>query len=350
MENHIKLTINDQLNPIFETIGLLYSSYHMESFKDDTIAQLDTLGLSGEAFYAKHLLILEKYIQSFAKHRVDHEAALFFFDEEEGIFYLILMLLFTRHPEWLSELRSIPEEQLREVLLLTLHDMLVEEESSQPTHHIKTMEELVAFLNNFELNEAVKWKVMRIFMQPQQLLSSFITIVNANLHAFELAYHDNKKAIDKLIQACIHTIRKQDSPPWMKLVENRGQEVTVYPVCITPLGIIANTNQVFYGVLMDEIPAPHTGQEDIRDYLLMRLKALSDNSKLQLVKLLKQSPKYNLELANELGITAATTSHHMNVLLAAGIVGIEKKNGKVYYNLDHDGIRQFIAQLEHFLL
>ncbi|MNJ65876.1 Bacterial regulatory protein, arsR family [compost metagenome] len=66
--------------------------------------------------------------------------------------------------------------------------------------------------------------------------------------------------------------------------------------------------------------------------------------------MLKEKPKYNLEIAEQLGLTAATTSHHMNVLLACKLVSIDKKNGKVYYHVDQEQLRQFIHELELFLL
>ena len=59
--------------------------------------------------------------------------------------------------------------------------------------------------------------------------------------------------------------------------------------------------------------------------ILPILKALSDKSKFDILHSLLIAPKYNLELAEELDLTAATVSHHMNVLLTNKLVDIEKK-------------------------
>ena len=80
------------------------------------------------------------------------------------------------------------------------------------------------------------------------------------------------------------------------------------------------------------------------------MKALSDKSKLDILCALKTSNKYNLELAEEMGLSPSTTSHHMTALLTCGFVMVEKKDGKVYYVLQRQEIEKFIAGLKRFLL
>jgi DNA-binding transcriptional ArsR family regulator len=87
-----------------------------------------------------------------------------------------------------------------------------------------------------------------------------------------------------------------------------------------------------------------------KEEIIQGLKALSDKSKFEILLSLKTSPKYNLEIAQQLGLTAATMSHHMNVLLTCGFVGINKQAGRVYYHIEEDSIRHFISSLEQTLL
>lgn len=65
-----------------------------------------------------------------------------------------------------------------------------------------------------------------------------------------------------------------------------------------------------------------------RKHLLSALKALGDGSKFEILQLLQISPRYNLEIAEELKLSAPTVSHHMSVLLENGLVDVEKKMGK----------------------
>ena len=57
-----------------------------------------------------------------------------------------------------------------------------------------------------------------------------------------------------------------------------------------------------------------------------------------------------MELAQELGLSAATMSHHMSALLTCGLVRLTKREGRVYYSLERQAVRRMLTTLEqHFL-
>jgi len=76
------------------------------------------------------------------------------------------------------------------------------------------------------------------------------------------------------------------------------------------------------------------------------LKAIGDSSKFDILVSLNRAPKYNLELAEHLGLSAATVSHHMQTLMLHGLVSVEKRDGRVYYTLEKEPIREIIADLQ----
>ena len=80
--------------------------------------------------------------------------------------------------------------------------------------------------------------------------------------------------------------------------------------------------------------------------LLPALKAISDSSKFAILRSLQVSPKYNLELASECNLSAATISHHMNALLTCDLVHVEKREGKVYYTLQRETLQRMIDALQ----
>ena len=55
---------------------------------------------------------------------------------------------------------------------------------------------------------------------------------------------------------------------------------------------------------------------------------------------------YDLEIAEELKLSPPTVSHHMSVLLENGLVDVEKKEGKVYYTLSKERLREAVGELE----
>ncbi len=78
--------------------------------------------------------------------------------------------------------------------------------------------------------------------------------------------------------------------------------------------------------------------------------ALSDPSRLKLVRLLAAEPRYGLELAEAMSMSAATISHHVNVLLKAGLLKVERRSHRTYYVLEAEMLASLLQAGEDFAL
>lgn len=72
---------------------------------------------------------------------------------------------------------------------------------------------------------------------------------------------------------------------------------------------------------------------------ILVLKNMADETRYKILKLLSKKDYYGLELANILSITTPSVSYHMNYLLMAGLVSVTKKEQKVYYSLNREGLK-----------
>jgi DNA-binding transcriptional ArsR family regulator len=71
-------------------------------------------------------------------------------------------------------------------------------------------------------------------------------------------------------------------------------------------------------------------------------KALSDESRLAIVRALAERPRYAAELADELNLTRGTLSHHMAMLSRFDIFRVELKERKrLYYSLDKERLGRY---------
>jgi DNA-binding transcriptional ArsR family regulator len=80
------------------------------------------------------------------------------------------------------------------------------------------------------------------------------------------------------------------------------------------------------------------------------LKLLSDPSKFEILRYIKEKKAYGQEIAAELGLTTATISHHMNALMLQGLINIEKVDNRVYYQVNKDAINKLLEEAKHALL
>lgn len=86
------------------------------------------------------------------------------------------------------------------------------------------------------------------------------------------------------------------------------------------------------------------------DVVIEALKLLSDKSRFEIMKYIHDKEAYGNEIAEHLNLTTATVSHHMGVLLSAGLVHIERRDGKMYYSINHEIMKHYLDFLEQKLL
>ena len=81
-----------------------------------------------------------------------------------------------------------------------------------------------------------------------------------------------------------------------------------------------------------------TDQDQI-NVLLAFFKALSDENRLKIVGLLAQKPSSVEALAEALGLSASTTSHHLSRLAKSGLVSARADGHYYIYSLNTDALR-----------
>jgi DNA-binding transcriptional ArsR family regulator len=86
------------------------------------------------------------------------------------------------------------------------------------------------------------------------------------------------------------------------------------------------------------------GEEILRFY-----EALGDDTRLRILRLLAEREMYLTELADHLGLTKATTKHHMVRLRAAGCVTLYDRDRMTYYALRPDISRRAGQLIQEYL-
>ena len=104
------------------------------------------------------------------------------------------------------------------------------------------------------------------------------------------------------------------------------------PICCAPLGA----------------PSARLSKDDAIG-LAVRLKALADPARLQLVDHLLSQPDYEActcDLAPVVGLSEPTTSHHLKQLLQAGLVTKRRDGMNVHYRLAPDAMNALSKVLD----
>ena len=78
-------------------------------------------------------------------------------------------------------------------------------------------------------------------------------------------------------------------------------------------------------------------------------KALSDENRIRILKMLRSGEKCACKLLEELNISQPTLSHHMKILCDAGIVNGRKEGKWTHYSMCCEGVRKIRALMKDLL-
>ena len=79
-------------------------------------------------------------------------------------------------------------------------------------------------------------------------------------------------------------------------------------------------------------------------------RALGDESRLRILRLLRDRDHYLTEIAEHLELSKPTIKHHLAQLRAAGLVTLTEEGGLSYYSLRRDRLGDASTELKHYLL
>lgn len=80
------------------------------------------------------------------------------------------------------------------------------------------------------------------------------------------------------------------------------------------------------------------------------IKALADENRLAILKLLQNSEKCACVLLEELNITQPTLSHHMKILCDSGLVSSCKDGKWIHYSLSVSGSKKLKNMIDNYTL
>jgi DNA-binding transcriptional ArsR family regulator len=101
---------------------------------------------------------------------------------------------------------------------------------------------------------------------------------------------------------------------------------------------------VIYGV-----DAPLVDLREKSAELELQVKALSDRNRILILRMLARNKEYGAKIAEYLGITTATVSHHLELLKKAGFVKEEKVGTIKYFSYNKEHAETTLNQLQEFI-
>lgn len=325
-----------RLDPNLETLFLLMNTPWQEKNREETIRGLDSTGVDGAAFYQRNGSVIERYYAAFEKERLDSPGTKLLAETDNLLLSIYADILWL-HPDWMEDMKSVTDETLSESV------------KYQVVRSLEGQEDILAGLDEVGISDQSKWRVMVLLHKSRQQLGAVFKAVKENIPAFEKAQAAVSGEMDGLFAQFGELMRNTYGSWPLDLSRVLDASTPVVPTLAMPFSLFITDDVCFCGLLCYKL-FRSAGGEFSKEELLVCAKALSDKSKVEILLCLKDESLYGLEIAEKIGLTPATVSHHMGTLLASGFVELEKRGGKVFYRLSQTGIQKFFSGVSRLLL
>ena len=333
------ITLHTQLDMRTETWGLLYFSHRPTLYREKAVELFNQTGIDGEAFYAKHAKMYEKYVRVFSRYKKVDEDSTWLLEEDDDILSVLSRPFLVRREEGF-EIFDLDEDSLRKLLIRGYAEV---RQMDRDDLAVCTTEEFIELIDTAEFSPQAKWKLMMIYRDPCPYFQQLDKLISDNLEATQRAVAAVRPTLDKLISRF-----SRDPEQFLDryIVKNAEGITNVYPLFVMPFSQYLVGSTGFYGLLWDTLIEHTTRLNSSTQMFCSRFKALGDKSKLDILLLLRQGKSYNQEIAAKLNLTPATVSYHMDTLNTCGLIDIERQDRRIYYSLRVGKIRDLIDELQ----
>jgi DNA-binding transcriptional ArsR family regulator len=369
---HLKTNINIHIDYVMEAIELLFRYANKEDFHKLKQSLMNKYSLNNCVIdkLDKVILISDSV---YKKMNIDEETLNFFFKRINSASLCLGKIILLMHPDITSEnlmdrinkIRSLDMEEIyiRVGTILREHDML----ESDNAKEIESLEDLIKVIDQMEISNQEKWNLTKVFLHYEKYLDELASIIKEIIIYLDACSDKITELINQFKESWERYLLTNEIDTYLdnQLNINLGHEVDmVYMIpsimacnsisltMATDMINTSNKQKVLYmytGILFDD--SFDTSKKQMNAVSISnQLKLLGDKNKLEILLKIKDNKAYGQELAEYLGLTTATISHHMSTLMDAGFVFIEKENNRVYYSLNKDKIDEVLQLAKQALI
>ena len=211
--------------------------------------------------------------------------------------------------------------------------------------NIENISDLINILENLKIDDDIlKLQLIRLYHTKYETVRQLWEMINNCVPILKKHYpmiKDDVNIVVKTIEEKGNLEKILNIPVNFKL--NMDLECDLFPAifCFNSFkwDFHVEENYSYIGIYFLKLKNLKENSILDEDRLVADLKALSDPTRLKIIRVLLKKEMYLKELAEELGLTSATVSHHTNLLLQLDLISLivgDKDNRKIYYKVNRE--------------
>ena len=258
--------------------------------------------------------------------------------------------------EYLEAIENLDEIQLRKKVIDIIQQINGDESKENITEElINSDDSVLKYMEDKAIPGEFKWELFLLLNNKEKYIKEFLDFIYDYIPIYNSLSAKRTKIMNQLNEEIKENVvakgidylnKKTNSIIDFSAYEN------IYITTSVTLGlVIGDEDEKCYITIgpyiknfLDKIYG-----EDLVENKLLFLRNICESSKFNILKLLLKKDYYGQEIAEALGLTKATVSHHMNYLVTAKIVNIEKDGVRYYYSINKDELRKNMIQTMNIL-
>ncbi len=219
---------------------------------------------------------------------------------------------------------------------------------------IKSLSHLIELLENVEKSAEEKLQLISLYENRLEFMMELQEFMNRTIPIFKIYYPIISNDFDNTLKE-LKEMKDLNSILWKffstKPIDVEKTNISISIFTFNQLsanfnGEILSHSIGIYFFPLKELKEKYSSHEEA---LVSDLKALGDNTRLNIMYNLAKEPMYTQELAEELDLTPATISHHIDILIRSELISITmdiEKSKRIYYEINKDKLKSLGLAIE----
>ena len=265
----------------------------------------------------------------------------FYKDDALRMFFVNVknVLRYYSFEEYAKVLHSMDEEKIKKQLMTAIVKQDEEEASVEDkvTELLGNQFAFLDFLKNLPIDDTVRWNYFTIMSQPKKFVEDFISLHQTLKPIFEKVYAEYLPILEKSYQEFETTIQEHptilaEAFSGTKVIEEidwASDEISVIPTLLLSDFYFQDSEILILGAKsLEVIQRVIQTRLDKQQERINVFKNLGDKTRYQIFCEIAKGTKSVKKIAEQLGITSATVSYHINELVLSNLVvqGWNKKD------------------------
>lgn len=333
----MKPIIHRRPDMLCETAALLYISRRRDELVEMMISIIGERDWDVREFMTRYESFHKRYVHVFNGRRIDNEYSDFFFENMDIETYLIITMAFLLDKDLVYNSDTHGINDLRDLIKESytyIRDMISINEITQDD----TFEE---YLN-------VSEELKEVYENPTELIGAMAGLIRSNVPAAEDAWDAVR---DEAREFLAKSWNDADEFYQKSVLDKSAPIKEVYPLPSIYTNAFVVNNIYYYGLFNADV-RPEEERINEHDQITKICKAIGDKTRTDMLFMLRERPRYNREVAAQLGLTPATVMHHMDILLGCGLVKMttwDDNQKRIYYCIDKERAEWLLLALKRLL-